>query len=81
MLYPLSYERNGTKSSGRRFQEDADTGALTPQDALGGTTPWGRNGLAQLSLVGHQLLLQNFDVEDGAENSTLVVEVADAVAR
>jgi len=49
--------------------------------ALGWTTPWGRNGLAQLSLVGHQLLLQNFDVEDWAENSTLVVEVADAVAR
>jgi uncharacterized glyoxalase superfamily protein PhnB len=49
--------------------------------ALGWTTLWSDDGgLALLSLDGHQLMLQDFYVKDWAENSMLVVEVADAVA-
>ena len=49
--------------------------------ALGWTTLWSDGGgLALLSLGGRQIMLQDFYVKDWAENSMLVVEVADAVA-
>ncbi|MEX1106487.1 MAG: hypothetical protein WEB78_09835 [Ilumatobacteraceae bacterium] len=49
--------------------------------ALGWTTLWSDDdGLALLSLAGSQLMLQDFYVKDWAENSMLVVEVADAAA-
>jgi hypothetical protein len=49
--------------------------------ALGWTTlRTDGEGLALLSLGGRQIMLQNFYVKDWAENSMLVIEVADAVA-
>ena len=49
--------------------------------ALGWTTLWSDGGgLALLSLGGRQIMLQDFYVKDWAENSMLVVEVADAAA-
>lgn len=49
--------------------------------ALGWTTLWtDGEGLALLSLGGHQFMLQDFYVKEWAENSMLVVEVADARA-
>ena len=49
--------------------------------ALGWSTLWtDGEGLALLSLGGSQMMLQNFYVKDWAENSMLVVEVADARA-
>ncbi len=49
--------------------------------ALGWTALWSDGeGLALLSLGGRQFMLQDFYVKDWAENSMLVVEVADAAA-
>ncbi len=49
--------------------------------ALGWSTLWtDGESLALLSLGGSQMMLQNFYVKDWAENSMLVVEVADARA-
>ncbi|MGD9999662.1 MAG: VOC family protein [Ilumatobacteraceae bacterium] len=49
--------------------------------ALGWRTVWtDGEGLALMSLGGRQFMLQNFYVKDWAENSMLVVEVADATA-
>lgn len=49
--------------------------------ALGWRTLWSDGeGLALLSLGGRQLMLQDYYVKDWAENSMLVVEVADATA-
>ena len=49
--------------------------------SLGWTTLWtDRQGLALLSIGGRQMMLQDLYVRDWAENSMLVVEVADAAA-
>lgn len=48
--------------------------------ALGWSTLWSDGGLALLSLGGRQLMLQDYYVKEWAENSMLVVEVADATA-
>ena len=49
--------------------------------ALGWSTLWtDGEGLALLSLGGRQMMLQNYYVRAWAENSMLVVEVADATA-
>jgi catechol 2,3-dioxygenase-like lactoylglutathione lyase family enzyme len=49
--------------------------------ALGWHTVWTDEvGLALVELGGHQLMLQNYYVREWAENSMLVVEVADAQA-
>jgi hypothetical protein len=49
--------------------------------ALGWSTLWSDGeGLALMSLGGSQMMLQDYYVKDWAENSMLVVEVADASA-
>jgi hypothetical protein len=49
--------------------------------ALGWSTLWSDGkGLALMSLGGSQMMLQDYYVKDWAENSMLVVEVADAFA-
>jgi hypothetical protein len=49
--------------------------------ALGWSTLWTDDeALALMSLAGHQIMLQNYYVKEWAENSMLVIEVADARA-
>lgn len=66
----------------RPFIPAADfTQSLAFYNALGWSTLWtDGGGLALLSLGGRQLMLQNYFVRQWAENSMLVIEVADAAA-